>query len=288
MNRRELLRRAMLSAGLAATGSLNNLAAWAEEPAAKKKENQPGDAKKKILLIGGNPDHPPGTHLYMRECELLAKCLRQTPGVEVVVSNGWPKDEKMLEGLAAIACYSNPGGNHLFGKGHAEKADALLKSGVGFAALHWGTGVRDSKNEKLDEKYIDTLGGAFGEWSAFVFSASRIKQLEPKHPICRGWTDFDLKDEWYLNMRLKPEVKPLAQVHYEDKKRSVDQVVMWTYERKDSNGGRSFANTLGHYHENFGMEPIRKSMLNGILWTAHLEIPEKGAQCEITPDDMKL
>ena len=225
----------------------------------------------------------------MRECELLAKCLRQTPDIEAVVSNGWPKDEKMLEGISAIACYSNPGADHLFAPDHAEKAESLLKSGVGFAALHWGTGVGDCNNAKLVERYLDCLGGAFGIWSRFVFSQSRIKQLDAKHPICRGWSDFDLKDEWYLNMRLKPEVKPLAQVRYEEKDQApVDQVVMWTYERKDSNGGRSFGNTLGHYHENFGMEPIRKSMLNGILWTAHCEIPESGVPCAITAEDMKL
>ena len=220
----------------------------------------------------------------MKECELLAKCLRQTPGMEAVVSNGWPKDAKMLEGLSAIAFYSNPGAEHLFAPDHAEKAESLLKSGVGLAALHWGRASAMRTTTKLVERYIDCLGGAFGAWSRYVFSQSRIKQLDPKHPICRGWSDFDLKDEWYLNMRLKPEVKPLAQVRYEDQ----DQVVMWTYERKDSNGGRSFANTLGHYHENFGMEQIRKSMLNGILWTAHCEIPEEGAPCAITAEDMKL
>ncbi len=282
MNRRELLRRTALSAGLAATGSLSGLAAWAEEP-------KPDASKKKIVLIGGNRDHPPGTHLYMRECELLEKCLRQTPGIETVVSNGWPKDEKALDGVSALAFYSNPGAEHLLAADHAEKAESLLKSGVGLAALHWGTGIGDSNNAKLVEKYLDALGGAFGAWSRYVFSTSRIKQLDPKHPICRGWSDFDLKDEWYLNMRLKPEVKPLAQVRYEEKDRPpVDQVVMWAYERKDSNGGRSFGNTLGHYHENFGLEPIRKSMLNGILWTAHCEIPPGGAPCSITPEDMKL
>jgi type 1 glutamine amidotransferase len=282
MNRRELIRRTMLSAGLAAAGSLRGLVARADEP---KKDG----SKKKIVLIGGNPDHPPGTHLYMRECELLAKCLRQTPGIEAVVSNGWPKDDKVLEGVSALAFYSNPGADHLLAPDHAEKSESLLKSGVGLAALHWGTGIGDSKNAKLVEKYIDALGGAFGEWSRFVFSPSRIKQLDSKHPICRGWSDFDLTDEWYLNMRLKPEAKPLAQVRYEEKDHpAVDQVVMWTYKRKDSTDGRSFASTLGHYHENFGMEPIRKSMLNGILWTAHCEIPETGAPCAITAEDMKL
>jgi type 1 glutamine amidotransferase len=272
----------MLTAGLAAAGSLRVLPTWADES----KQNSP---KKKIVLIGGNPDHPKGTHLYMRECELLAKCLRQTPGIETDVSNGWPKDEKVLEGVSALAFYSNPGAEQLLAPDHAEKAEALLKSGVGLAALHWGTGIGDSNNATLVEKYIDMLGGAFGAWSRFVFSPSRIRQIDAKHPICRGWSDFDLKDEWYLNMRLKPEVKPLAQVRYAEKDQPpVDQVVMWTYERKDSNGGRSFANTLGHYHENFGLEAIRKSMLNGILWAAHCEIPSNGARCEITADDMSL
>ena len=274
MNRRELLQKSLLAAGgLAMTGPLCQFAAKAEEL-----------KEKKILLIGGNPDHPPLTHLYMKGCELLAKWLRQTPGIQTVVSNGWPQDPKHLEGLAAIALYSNPGAEHLFAPDHAEKAEALFQSGVGLAALHWGTGVGDSNNEKLVEKYIDHLGGAFGGWSRFVFSESRIKQLDTRHPVCRGWSDFDLNDEWYLNMRLKPEVHPLAQVRYEDQ----DQVVLWTYERKNSNGGRSFANTLGHFHSNFNLEEIRKSMLNGILWAAHCEVPADGAPCEITEKDMEI
>jgi type 1 glutamine amidotransferase len=198
----------------------------------------------------------------------------------------------MLENLSAIALYSNPGGHyasqekkehHLFAPSHTEAAEALVKSGVGLAALHWGTGTGDP--QETWDKLINHLGGAFGMWSRFVFSESRIKQLDPQHPICRGWSDFDLEDEWYLNMREKDDIKPLAQVRYEftegpDKGKIVDQVVMWTYERKDSNGGRSFANTLGHYHGNFQRERFRKTMLNGILWAARCEVPPNGAPCK--------
>ena len=59
--------------------------------------------KKTILLIGHKPDHPPKCHEYLSTCELLAKCLRQTKGVEAVVSNGWPTDEKLLKRTAAIS-----------------------------------------------------------------------------------------------------------------------------------------------------------------------------------------
>ena len=37
--------------------------------------------------IGKDLDHPRNTHTYMSDCTLLAKCLRQTEGVETVVSN---------------------------------------------------------------------------------------------------------------------------------------------------------------------------------------------------------
>ena len=64
MNRRELLRRTMLSAGLAVAGSLGSLAAWAEEPAAKplgseKKGKRPDAAKKKILYDNAARLFPP-------------------------------------------------------------------------------------------------------------------------------------------------------------------------------------------------------------------------------------
>lgn len=274
LSRREMMKNTALAVGVAATNSVGSWCICDESRV----------PQKKILLIGGNPDHPPMTHLYMKECELLAKCLRQTPGVQTVVSNGWPKDKAMLENLAAIALYSNPGAEHLFAPDHAAHAESLLKNGVGLAALHWGTGVANSNNTDLVERYIDCIGGAFGAWSRFVFSPSRVKQLDASHPICRGWSDFDLNDEWYLNMRLKSDVKPLAQVRYEDQ----DQVVLWTYERKDSQGGRSFANTLGHFHDNFKLESLRKSMINGILWAAHCDIPENGTPCAVTEDDLKV
>ena len=48
-------------------------------------------AKAKILLIGKDPDHPWGTHMYLPTCVMLTKCLRQIEGVETVVSGGWPR-----------------------------------------------------------------------------------------------------------------------------------------------------------------------------------------------------
>lgn len=232
----------------------------------------------KIVLIGHKPDHPPGTHLYLDECRLLAKCLEQTPGVSAVVSDGWPQDAAIVQDVSAIALYTSPGAEILFKGAQADRVGELLRQGVGLAALHWATGIGDANNEALRERYLQSLGGIFGfGWSGLDISDSRVAQTDRQHPVCRGWPDFDLKDEWYLDLKFLPSARPLAKVRVKDK----DQIVAWAYQRPDSAGGRSYGNTLGHFHENFLLEPFRRAIVNGILWTARCEIPEGGAPCAL-------
>src|SRR3954447_18868307 len=100
-----------------------------------------GEPKAKILLIGKDRDHPFTTHEYMTDCELLARCLRQTPGVEAVVSNGWPADPAALAGVTAIVLHTQKGGNVLFATPARRQAEDLLAKGVGLTAVHWGTGA---------------------------------------------------------------------------------------------------------------------------------------------------
>lgn len=281
-SRREFLRRsAAAAAGLGAfAGSWACTIAGGQRASA---EDQPGK-RTKILLIGHKPDHPPGTHLYLPDCRLLAKCLGQTAGVEAVVSDGWPKDPATLEGLKAVVLYTSPGAEILFQGPQADQADRLFKQGAGFTAIHWATGIRNAKDEKLAARYLGLLGGLFGvPGSGIAFGESEVVPLEPGHPICRGCGPYRLKDEWYLNLRFLPAARPLLKVRVKDK----DQVVAWVYERPDS-GGRSFGNTLGHFHENFGIEPFRRLIVNGILWTARCEIPPGGAPCRISDEDMKV
>ena len=281
MNRRELLRRTMLAAGWAAAGPLS--ARWGSAAAEPMGTN---GAKTKIVLIGHRPDHPPGTHLYLKECRLLAKCLGQTPGIEAVVSDGWPKQASLLENVSALVLYSSPGAELLLRPDHAAQAQALLKRGVGFTALHWATGIgKNDESKPIADQYLSALGGMFGfGWSKLNIGDSKVEPMAPDHPICRGWTTFPLKDEWYINVKFRPEAKPIAKVRVKDQ----DWVVAWAFERRDCHGGRSYGNTLGHFHTNFGLEPLRKLMVNGILWTAHREIPAGGAPCAISEEDMIL
>src|SRR5262249_40157804 len=93
--------------------------------------------KAKILLIGKDLDHPRNTHTYMSDCTLLAKCLRQTDGVEAVVSNGWPKDPAMVKGVTAIVLHTRLGGTVLFRGPQRRQVEQMVKRGVGITAIHW-------------------------------------------------------------------------------------------------------------------------------------------------------
>lgn len=259
------------------------LAAAACAPAQARKEQTNKPAK--ILLIGKDRDHAFATHEYMADAELLAKCLRQTPGVEAVVSNGWPKEEEKLKDVAAIVLHTRLGGDVLLGGPHREKALEMIRNGVGLTAIHWGTGAGKAAN---GEAYLKALGVWFnaegGGFSRYGVRDTMVKRADPTHPVSRGWTDFKLKDEYYIDLKEAPGARPLMAIQYDNK----DYAIAWAYERPESADGRSFAFVGGHFHANFGVPQFRQAVVNGILWTAHVDVSEKGAPNTITPEDMKL
>ncbi len=55
-----------------------------------------------------------------------------------------------------------------------------------------------------------------------------------------------------------------------------------------TDGGRSFGTTLGHFHDNYERDDFRRMMINGILWTAGVDVPEHGANVEIDSTLLKL
>jgi hypothetical protein len=57
------------------------------------------------------------------------------------------------------------------------------------------------------------------------------------------------------------------------------QHVAWAYERGDDYArGRGFGFTGLHYHWNWEDDNFRKTVLNGVAWSARLAIPENGIE----------
>src|SRR5438105_7447516 len=113
------------------------------------------ERKTKILLIGHQHDHPAGSHMYLETCAVLAKCLAQTPGVEAVVSDGWPKDPNALKNVRSIVFYSSHGGDILLAPDHRAQAEQMMRDGVGLVAIHWATGA----GKEIGDEWIKLLGG---------------------------------------------------------------------------------------------------------------------------------
>ena len=234
----------------------------------------------KITLVWTPPDHPYSMHMYEHECNLLAHCLKQTKGVEPSVSQEWP-DDKQLENVRTIVFYCRPAGDIVLDPKHRKKFEQMMNSGVGLVAIHWATGA-DVKNGDEFAKYL-------GGWFNFAHASLKVdklplEQADPKSPICDGWKPYDLHDEFYCNMKFSDLMKPILQVKVDGK----DQVVAWAVERPDSHDGRSFGTTLGHFHENYGIPDFRRALVNGILWTAHVPVPETGAPVEVSDKELAL
>jgi type 1 glutamine amidotransferase len=259
----------------------------------------------KIVLVAGNPSHGPGDHEFNAGCLLLQKCLNAMPGIDaVVVKGGWPRDESVFEGAKSIVFFMDGGGGHpMIQSDHLAKIQALIDKGVGLACLHYAVEVPKGAP---GDKFLDWLGGYYE--TGFSTNPHWMAHFEslPSHPITAGVAPFAIGDEWYFNIRFRPEMKgvtPLLVAKPDDETRKGvsaaprgpyqhildakgrSEVLAWAVERPD--GGRGFGFTGGHNHVNWGDPNFRRLVLNAILWTAKLDVPPGGAQSEVSKEELK-
>ena len=259
----------------------------------------------KIVLVAGRPSHGPGDHEFNAGCKLMAKCLREMPGVEpVFVGGGWPEDQSVFDGARAVVFFMDGGGGHpIIQKDHLETIQKLMDKGVGIACLHYAVEIPKGKP---GDKFLDWIGGYYESgYSTNPHWVADFLSL-PEHPITRGVKPFSIKDEWYFNIRFRPEMKgitPILSAKPDDQTRKGvsssprgpyahiveakgrDEVLAWAVERPD--GGRGFGFTGADTHNNWGDPNFRKLVLNALLWTAKIDVPTEGFECKVSDDDLK-
>jgi type 1 glutamine amidotransferase len=261
-------------------------------------------ADKKIVLVAGQPSHGPGAHEFRAGSLLLKKCLDQVPGItSVVYSNGWPTQANAFDGADAVLIYADGGAGHPIIQGdHRKILGALVNKGVGLACAHFGVEIPSTNG---GPELLEWIGGYYEH----LFSVNPMWTPEfstfPDHPVTRGVKPFSVLDEWYFNMRFRPDVKgitpilvatpsekvrggpyvyPAGPYDHIVKNSGRPEAMMWAYERPD--GGRGFGFTGGHRHANWGNENFRKVVLNGLLWIAKADVPAEGVNCVITPEEL--
>jgi type 1 glutamine amidotransferase len=262
-------------------------------------------ADTKIVLIAGKPSHGPGAHEFNAGTKLLVKCLKETPGIEpVFVAGGWPSDEGVFQGAKAVVFFMDGGGNHPMIQGdRLETMRRLMAEGVGLVCLHYAVEVPKGKP---GDAFLDWLGGYYETgYSTNPHWTADIKTL-PDHPITRGVHPFSINDEWYYNMRFRPDMKgvtPIVVAKPDDATRKGtsssprgpyphvvaasgrDEVLAWAVERPD--GGRGFGFTGAHFHKNWGNPDFRTLVLNAIVWSAKLDVPSSGVQCNVSDEELE-
>lgn len=261
-------------------------------------------AEKRIVLVAGRQSHGPGDHEFNAGSLLLNRCLNEMDGiVSQVVKGGWPEDESVFDGADAVLFYMDGGGGHpVIQEGPLKVVDALADKGVGLGFAHYGVEVPAGDPGKAMQKWI---GGYYEH--AYSCNPMWTPTFEsfPDHPITRGVKPFSIKDEWYINMRFRPDmggivpilaappsddvrdgpyVHPRGPYQHIMDNRGRKEVMMWATERPD--GGRGFGFTGGHIHRNWGNESFRRVLLNGLLWLAKAEVPEGGVDTSVTDADL--
>ncbi len=250
---------------------------------------------KKIVLVAGPPSHGHGLHEFNAGTILLKKWLDSVPGIVTArYQNGWPQDPSAYDNADAIVFFMDGGAGHPIIQGdRLQQLDALAKKGTGIACLHYAVEV---PKERGGKELLDWIGGYYETgFSTNPHWIAEFKNL-PNHPICRGVKDFTLKDEWYFNIRFRPEMEGiktiLAATPPDDVRRTEAaakhpgraEVLAWAVERPD--GGRGFGFTGGHFHESWGDDNYRKLVLNALVWTAGAEVPADGIASSVTAEEL--
>ncbi len=239
------------------------LSVMAVMPASAQKKAPNGS--KILLLSGGARQH----HGYREQALYLAGALEDTGRYEVTVV----EDAAILL-TPAMAKYDilivNADRRDPEFKFNTDQQQALLdwvKAGHGYVSIH---GADNAAPDWLPE-WREMLGGVFSHVGLPDSKTKKgkftIKIIDTTSPITKGLSDFELSDELYFNLQMKPGVEPLATTAHD----GGTWPVAWT---RVHGKGRVFHTPLGH--RDFGPgkdDPLKhpglsKLVIQGIDWVA--------------------
>ncbi len=255
---------------------------------------------KKIIILAGVKSHPATMHEYIKNARLIKVMLDDAPELPPIKTEihykGWPEDESAFSDADLILTISD-GRDGPNGLGVPFMTDdrmniiqKAIDNGCGFMTFHYSTFAPD----KYGENILDWTGGYFDwqndsgerEWYSDIrFMDEEVTLASPDHPVLQGVKPFKIFEEYYFDIRFRendPELTSIIEVPALESDRMWGNVVAWAVERE--NGRRGFGTTVGHLYANWKNEHYRKFLLNAIVWSAGMAIPENGIQSNYLSD----
>jgi type 1 glutamine amidotransferase len=251
---------------------------------------------KKIVLLAAEPDdHPPGTHLYVKNARVVQRGLEAAYGPAVKVElhpKGWPDDPSTLDDADAIfltsaGCDRKLEMHPLYVGDRFATVAKQMKRGCGLMFFHWSTFHPAKHHDAVTEwvgGYFDyETGPAPRKWYSAIETKDWTTVLPaPEHAIARGVKPFAIREEFYFKTRFRENdarLVPFLACREGDAK---ENAVGWAVERAE--GGRGVGFTGGHFYRNWASPDFRKLVLNAVAWTAKLEIPAGGVASEFVDE----
>lgn len=295
---------------------LAGLLATLSYPQVGEAKDAAAESGKKLVIIAGKPSHPPRMHEFNAGVQLLNKCLKDVPGLNVeIVLNGWPEDESIFDGADAVVFYMDGGRRHEVVQENGRRlkiVDSWTAKGVGIGCMHFGVEILKDQAGPQFQRWI---GGHYENAFSCNPMWEPVFNQFPDHPISQGVKPFKIKDEWYFNMRFVsnipgnrpakvdgmsfvpilvaspddevrdgPYVYPKGPYPHIQAAKGRAEAMMWAVERPD--GGRGFGFTGGHYHDNWGNEDFRKVVLNAMVWLAKADVPVGGVESSVSEAEL--
>ncbi|MGV3772613.1 MAG: PVC-type heme-binding CxxCH protein [Verrucomicrobiales bacterium] len=210
----------------------------------------------RVFIRAGVKTHGPGQHDHPRFLEEWKKLLTDR-GAQANGKLGFPSGEE-LENTDVLVVFAAEAGS--IAPEDRANLDKFLKRGGGIVTIH------DAVCGNDPQWFKTIIGGAWehgkSKWYEGEVGAYFI---DTNHPITKGISNFDVKDEIYWDLHMMPEARVLASSFH-----SVFVIApqMWVYEKDNY---RSFVSILGHEYDTFNLLHYRALLLRGIAWAGKRE-----------------
>jgi type 1 glutamine amidotransferase len=265
--------------------------------------------KKKIIFLAGPKDHGAiGRHEYEKDLRELAwqleKATNLPAGIETAVLVGKaPRDLSVLEDASAIVIvgsgdWQRNETNVLFQQFQAtdgrtydaettaylQRFDQLIRQKqIGISIFHYTMWVENWVGRRY---YLNWLGGLWIPYASHnPVDTWKMEPLAVKHPVLQGIKPWSFRDEVFSRYFLfdNPKRTELLQGTPSNTNNGAPRPVSWVFERPD--GGRSFVWGGSDFHDNMhSVEDYRRYLLNGIIWTAKIDVPADGVFAPAPPE----